>query len=169
MALLTRLPYEASRQKGVIPTDVMSLYHRHKNMVYRLALSYTKSADDAEDICQSVFLRLMERGADICPGREKAWLATVTVNLCRDFLRSSWRRKTEPLTDELSFEAPEQGEIFEAVMALGEAERMAVYLHYFEGYSTAETAQILGITQTAVTTRLGRARKHLRNRLEAAI
>lgn len=147
----------------------MSLYCQHKNMVYRLALSYTKSTADAEDICQSVFLRLMERGAEIRPGKEKAWLATVTVNLCRDLLRSARRRREEPLTDELSFETPEQAGIFDAVMALGESERAAVYLHYFEGYSTAETARILGITQTAVTTRLGRARKHLRSRLEAAI
>lgn len=153
----------------MIFTDVISLYEQHKNMVYRLAFSYMKNRADAEDVCQAAFLRLIERGGDVQPGKEGPWLAAVTVNLCRDQLRSAWRRKTEPLTEELPFETPERSEVFDAVMALGENERAAVYLHYYEGYSTAETARILGTTQSAITTRLGRARKHLRNRLEAAI
>ena len=78
--------------------DVLSLYEQHKSMVYRLAFSFTKSRTDAEDICQAVFLRLMENSGSIHPGKEKSWLASVTVNLCRDLFRSAWRQKTEPLT-----------------------------------------------------------------------
>lgn len=51
-------------------------------------------------------------------------------------------------------------------MELSAGERAAVYLYYYEGYSTAETAQILGLSQTAVTSRLDRARQHLRGKLE---
>lgn len=146
--------------------DARELYERYKNMVYRLALSYMKSQPDAEDICQAVFLRLLERGGDIRPGREKAWLAAVTVNLCRDWLRAAKRRRTEPLSQEIAFETPEQSRVFRAVMALGQTERAAVYLYYYEGYSTAEIAEILKISRTAVTTRLARAREHLRRELE---
>ncbi len=138
-------------------------------MVYRLAFSYTKSRADAEDICQAAFLRLIEKRRSIQPGKEKSWLASVTVNLCRDLFRSAWRRRTEPLSEDLTFETPEQTELYDELMALKEHERAAVYLHYFEGYSVAETAKILGVTPSAVTSRLGRARKHLRNRLEDAI
>lgn len=146
--------------------DVIALYNTHKNMVYHLALSYTKSRQDAEDITQQAFIRLLENQDKINPGKEKFWLATVTVNLCKNLLRSAWRSKTEPLSEELFFEHPEQSEIFWAVMALNETERAVVLLYYYEGYSTRETAKILGISNTAVTTRLNRARKHLKGKLE---
>lgn len=149
--------------------DVLSLYERHKDMVYRLALSYTGSRADAEDICQAVFLRLIEKGETIRPGGEKSWLTAVTVNLCRDLFRSAWRRRTEPLSETLPFETPEQTELFDAVMELDVNERAAVYLHYYEGYKIAEIARILGLTPSAVKSRMGRARRHLRNRLEDAI
>lgn len=149
--------------------DVLSLYEQHKNMVYRLALSYLKSGPDAEDVCQTVFVKLMENRERIRSGKIRSWLASVTVNLCRDILRSAERKRTEPLAEEIIFRTPEQSDLFQAVMALGEGERTAVYLHYYEGYSTAETARILGISQTAVTTRLGRAREKLRKRLEEEV
>jgi RNA polymerase sigma-70 factor (ECF subfamily) len=146
--------------------DICQLYETHKQMVYRLALNYLKSIPDAEDVCQGVFLRLLEQRHPPQPGKEKAWLAAVTVNLCKDTLRRAKRRQTQPLTDCIPLETPEQSEIFQAVMDLNETERTAIYLHYYEGYSTREIAQILHITQTAVTTRLARARKRLKTQWE---
>ena len=64
-------------------------------------------------------------------------------------------------------EIPEQGEAFFAMMSLDKKERTAVYLFYYEGYKTEDIAKILGISQTAVTTRLSRARKKMKTRLEA--
>ena len=147
----------------------MKLYEQHKGMVYRLALSYLKSPEDAEDVCQTVFLRLIEHREKIRTGREKAWLAAVTANLCRDMLRSAQRRKTEALSDEQPVLWREPSPILEAIMELGEKERAAVYLYYYEGYSVKETAGILGLSVTAVTTRLSRAREHLRSRLEGLV
>ena len=146
--------------------DVMALYDAHKNMVYRLALSFLKSVPDAEDAVQQVFLRLIEYRGRVAPGKERSWLAAVTANYCRDQLRSAARRRTEPLTEDIVFDAPAENEVFQAVMALSDTERAAVYLYYYEGYSTQETARILGVSQTAVTTRLDRARQHLRGKLE---
>jgi len=138
-------------------------------MVYRLAFSFTKSRTDAEDICQAVFLRLIENRENIQPGKERAWLASVTANLCRDLLRSAWRRKTEPLHEDLTFETPEQTELYDALMKLKPHERVTVYLYYYEGYSAAEIAKILGVTPSAITSRLERARRHLRSILEDAV
>ena len=146
--------------------DVMELYARHKNMVYRLALSYLRSRADAEDVTQQVFLRLLEYRGKIAPGKERSWLAAVTANLCRDTLRSAVRRLTEPLSEEIAFQDEGQSEVFQAVMELGELERAAVYLYYYEGYDTGEIARILKISRTAVTTRLSRARRHLKEKLE---
>lgn len=146
--------------------DALSIYEKHKQMVFRLALSYTKSIPDAEDICQAAFLKYIERRTTITPGKEKAWLATVTANLCRDLLRARKAHPTEPLEDCFPFASPEESELFSAVMALGDRERAAVYLHYYEGYSSAEIGTMLGISRSAVTTRLYQARKHLRKALE---
>lgn len=146
--------------------DVMALYAQHKNMVYRLALSYLRSPSDAEDVTQQVFLRLLEHQGKIKPGKERSWLAAVTANLCRDILRSVSRRNTEPLSEEIVFKDGNQGEVLRAVMELSEQERAAVYLYYYEGYDTKEIARILKISRTAVTTRLSRARQHLKEKLE---
>lgn len=144
----------------------MALYDAHKNMVYRLALSFLKSVPDAEDAVQQVFLRLIEYQGRVTPGKERSWLASVTANYCRDQLRSAARRRNEPLTEDIVFDAPEENEVFQAVMALSDTERAAVYLYYYEGYDTGEIARILQISRTAVTTRLDRARQHLRGKLE---
>ena len=137
-------------------------------MVYRLALSYTKSRQDAEDVCQATFLKLIEHKDKIQDGKERAWLASVAANQCRDLLRSFWRRNIEPLSEELEFETPEESDVFRSAMALRPKERIVLYLYYYEGFSTAEIAGMLSITQSAVTTRLGRARKILRDSLEVA-
>ncbi|MCD8116006.1 MAG: RNA polymerase sigma factor [Oscillospiraceae bacterium] len=149
-------------------SGILELYEAHKQMVYRLALSYTKSPQDAEDVCQTAFLRLLEHRGEITPRKERQWLATVTANLCKSLLRSAWRRKTEPLDGlELPFDAPEENEVFQAVMSLKEEKRAVIYLYYYEGYSTAEVGQILGLKRSTVSTRLDRARKRLKTKLEA--
>ena len=79
--------------------DIMELFQRYKNDVYRLAVSYTHSIQEAEDVCQTVFLKLMEQKS-ITPGKEKAWLLQVTANQCKSLLRSARWRKTEPLGEE---------------------------------------------------------------------
>jgi len=145
---------------------ILEVFECYKDMVFRLALSYTKCIADAEDISQTVFIRLFENYAKIEPGKEKAWLLTVTANQSKNLLKSFWRKKTEPLEDIYSFEYPEQSSVFVHVMELKPKYRVIVYLHYYEGYGSKEIAKILGITQSAATTRLQRARRILRIRLE---
>ncbi len=142
--------------------DPLALFQQYHDDVFRLALSYTRSVQDAEDVCQTVFLKLLEQPT-LLPGHEKAWLTQVTVNQCRSLLRSWWRRNTAPLDETLScdFETEDQSSLFHAVMQLKPKYRVVVYLHYYEGYSTREIAQLLHISRTAVTTRLQRARQAL--------
>ena len=157
------------KRRREIPTDIIELYQSHKQTVYRLALSYLHSTADAEDLCQDVFLRCLEHITELQPGKEKAWLCTVTANLCKNRLRSAAYRLEEELSDNIPFETGTQRVLFAAVMSLNAKERAAVYLYYYEGYATKEIAKILSISQTAVTTRLGRARRQLRSRLEAEL
>lgn len=146
--------------------DILALYEQHKNLVYRLALGWLKNPADAEDVCQSAFLRLMEKQSTLRPGHERAWLVTVTVNLCRDRLREGTRHPTEPLDESIPALPAPQRELYDAVMALDSAEAAVVQLHYYEGFSVREIAAMLHLSVTAVTSRLYRARNHLRHALE---
>ena len=140
-------------------SEFLQLFDQYHNMVYRLALTATKSPQDAEDIVQTVFLRLLDHQP--MSGKERAWLAQVTVNACRDLLRSFWRRKVLPLDESISFSKPEEGALFEAVMALPAKYRVVIHLHYHEGYTCAEIGEMLRISSSAVSMRLHRARNLL--------
>lgn len=141
------------------------LFTRHKDDVYRLALSYTRSAQEAEDVCQTAFLKLMEQ-SDVTPGKEKAWLMQTTANECRNLLRSSWWKKTIQLDETIPAPDGMYDHVYHSVMSLQPKYRVVLYLHYYEQYSTREIAQLLHISQSAVTTRLDRARKQLKPLLE---
>ncbi|MBQ2927940.1 MAG: sigma-70 family RNA polymerase sigma factor [Oscillospiraceae bacterium] len=145
--------------------NIEALFTRYKDDVYRLALSYTRSAQEAEDVCQTVFLKLMEQ-KEITPGKEKAWLMQVTANACRNLLRSVWWKKTTALDDTVPVEATQQDHVYHSVMSLAPKYRVVIYLHYYEQYTTKEIAQLLHISQSAVTTRLSRARQVLKPMLE---
>lgn len=145
--------------------DIQALFHQYKNDVYRLALSCTRSPQEAEDICQSVFLKLMEHPS-ISPGKEKAWLMQVTVNQCRSLLRSHWWSRTAPMEDTLPARDPEPDGVRDAVMALPPKYRVVIYLYYYEQYTAREIGKLLHISTSNVSTRLHRAREMLKWKLE---
>lgn len=145
--------------------NIEELFRKYKDDVYRLALSYTRNPAEAEDVCQSVFVKGMEQPS-ITPGKEKAWLMQVTANQCRNLLRSGWWKKTQPLEEALPAETGEDSGVYQAVMALPPKYRVVVYLRYYEEYSTKEMAALLRISESNVTTRLNRARQMLKESLK---
>lgn len=144
--------------------DVAALFRRYRDDVYRLAVSFTRSPQEAEDVCQTVFLKLLEQPS-ITPGKEKAWLMQVTANECRSLLRSAWWKRTAPL-EECTAAAPAGNGILQDVLELPPKYRVVIYLHYYECCTTAEIAKLLKITQTAVTTRLARGRQMLQAKIK---
>lgn len=145
--------------------DALVLFRRYKDPVYRLALSMTGSPADAEDVCQTVFLRLLEKQPELEPEREKAWLLQVAANECRSLWRRLRRRPTVPLEEVLDLAAPGGEPLLRRVMELPRRDQAVLYLHYYEGFSTREVGKLLHISQSAVTTRLLRARKKLKEAL----
>lgn len=93
-------------------------------------------------------------------------MTRVTINCCKDVLRSVWKRRIEPLDDTIVFEQAEDRELFEAVMALPAKQRIVVYLHYYEGYNYSEITDLLQISPSAVSMRIHRAKKLLKDKLE---
>ena len=119
----------------------------HMDMIFRLAYGYTKSHADADDVTQDVLLQLYRTDkAFSSDAHLKNWLIRVTVNRCKSLFRSPWRRREnlDDYAESLAFEAPESRELFEAVMSLDQKYRLPILLYYYEGYSTRETALLLG-------------------------
>ncbi len=141
------------------------LFQRHADDVFRLAYSYLGRRTDAEDICQSVFLKLVESRKWPDEGKEKSWLLTCTANACKSHLHNFWNRNVGPLDEALPFQDKEDRELHRAVTALPIKYRVVIHLYYFEGYDQGEISAILHISRTAVQTRMSRARALLRKEL----
>lgn len=146
--------------------EVAKLYDIYAQDVFRLALSYLYHSQDAEDICHSVFLTLVEKDITLFPGSEKAWLLKCTANACKDLLKSFWKQNREDMDENMVFADDRDRELWAVVGTLPPKYRAVVHLYYFEGYSQEEIAKILGITRTAVQTRMQRARNLLEKELK---
>ena len=150
-------------------TSFTAAVERYQDTVYRVALHVLASPQDADDAVQEVFLRLYTAQKPF-QGEEhlRRWLLRVTVNYCRDVLRSPWRKRRASL-DELPtqpvFQKPEQEALYQTVMTLPENYRIVLVLFYYEELSVREIGTLLGLETSAVTTRLSRARAKLKEQL----
>lgn len=142
---------------------------RYLDTVFRVAFHYLKSASDAEDVAQDVFLKLMEADMDFQSDEHvRRWLIRVAVNQCRNMTRRRWWRQEniDDYAQKLVFEDPKHSDLFYAVMALPKRYRLPIYLYYYEEYTTAEIGEILRIPKNTVCTQLKRGREWLKNALE---
>lgn len=137
--------------------------------IYRVAYHAVKNQADAEDIVQTVLLRLLECDKEFESEEHlKHWLLRVSVNESRKLLRSFWRRTSVPLEEWHEQEVPEddqRAELMRAVMGLETKYRLTIYLYYYEGCSVAEVAAALRANPSTVQTWLLRARARLRKEL----
>ena len=148
--------------------EITEIYNRHLNTVYRICFSFMKNTADTEDMVQETFLRLLSSGVGfVSEEHEKAWLIVTASNLCKDTLKKWWR-KTEDIDDPaLGLQQPpfEIDSVLDAIMRLPADQKCAVYMYYYEGYSTAEIAGYLQCPLATVRSRLSRARKTLKRKL----
>ena len=142
--------------------EVAQAIERYADTVKRLCMVYLKNYADSEDIFQTVFLKYaLHRAAFESPEHENAWFIRVTINACKDLLHSAFRRKTVSLEQVAGLQQvtePEHREVLEAVLSLPEKCRVAVYLHYYEGYSAPEIAKLTGRNVNSVYTLLNRGK-----------
>ena len=145
---------------------------KYLDCIYRVAVNGCKNYADAEDIVQNTFVKLWERDEEFDNEEHlKKWLIRVTVNECNSLWRSAWKRCTaylEELTQEPVFSTPEKSNLYFAVRELPQKYRQIVHLYYFEEYSVKEIAEIMNLSETAVQTRLLRARQKLKEILKEA-
>ena len=157
-------------KQTVSADEFETAYDAYSGAVYRLAMVYLGQPADAEDVTQETFLRLLYRAPGFADeDHKKRWLLRVAGNLCRDQLRGIWRKQVSELEDTLPTAPHEEQQALAAVMALPEQYRLPIHLHYYEGYSVTEIAEILKLGQSAVKMRLKRGREMLKLELEGSL
>ena len=138
--------------------------------VFAVAFNYFRDPSDADDIVQEVLLKLLKSDVEFESDEHiRNWLLKVAVNQCRKVSVSSWFRKNMPLqeyAESLRYDDPEESALFFAVMGLPKKYRVVIHLFYYEDYSTAEIAKMLGMNESIVRTRLRRARLKLKEVLK---
>lgn len=149
---------------------VLRFFDQFADDAFRLAYSYLGSRPDAEDIVQDVFVKLIRSDIKIAKGKEKTYILTMTANACKDYLKSGKVVFRAPFDDAVEVKSEEfdeeDSEMLMAVSELPEKLRIAIHLHYYEGYSLKEIAEILDIAPSAVSMRLTRAKDILRKRFK---
>ena len=148
-----------------------SVAERFGDMVYRVALSYTHSRSDAEDIMQEVFLRFIKyKPAFNDAEHEKAWFIKATTNAAKTFLTSPWRKRMILLPDDKIKKrsrenALDDSPLAEALAKLCKKQRVCIHLFYYEGYSISEIAGLTDAKEGTVKSWLHRARENLKKEL----
>lgn len=150
--------------------EVNRAVEKYADTVFRICILHLKNKSDAEDIFQEVFLKFALNDKKFeNANHEKAWIIRVTINACKDLIKSFFRSRTISI-DELISVANEEKEdlsyVLEAVLKLPVKYRDAIYLHYYEGYSALEIGEILGKNENTVYSILSRGRSMLKESLE---
>ena len=149
--------------------DFERVFKRNNKRLFLIALSFTANQYDAEDILQNSFMKLLKTKIEFENDEHiDKWLTSVTVNESKNLLKSAFRKKSADFEDYVatySFESEKSEDLFNAVMSLPKKLRTVIHLFYYEDMPIKEIADMLNIKQSAVKTRLRRAREQLKIQL----
>lgn len=149
-------------------------YDRYSNTIFRICIINLKNIADAEDVTQEVFLKLMYQASEFVDlDHEKRWIIRVTINLCKDRLKSFWNKNRNSIEDyqELYSEKyldldNHNSEILQNIMELPVKYKEVIHLYYYEGYSIKEISHILNCGESTVKMRMKRGRESLKMKME---
>ena len=150
------------------------LYHEYATGILRLCYYYLGNREQAEDVVQDVFVRIITAGVTIKPGSEKAYLLKAAMNRCKDLWRSAWVRRTVYGSPAMELtpdphrveEGLEQAELMTTVNKLRPDYREVILLFYYQQLTIEQIAQVLTVPSGTVSSRLTRGRKKLKEILE---
>lgn len=162
--------------------DIKTLIREYGNDVLRTAYSFVRDREAAKDLFQETFIKA-NYNLDKFRGDSsiKTWLIRITVNVCKDYLKSAYQKNVVPMTqveeDSLRVEddheqienADRDEQIRRAVSSLPENYREVVLCVYFREMSVADTSAALGVPEGTVKSRLARAREVLKSKLEGRL
>lgn len=149
--------------------DVNRAIEQYGDTVRRLCMIHLKNYHDTEDIFQTVFLKyILSSVVFENEEHKKAWFIRVTINACKDLLKSFFHSRTVPLDELLSQSeelTPDNSDVLEAVLSLPEKYRDVVYLYFYEEYSAVEISRILKKKTNTIYTLLTRSKRLLKEKL----
>lgn len=151
------------------PAEAQRFVTDYADPILRLCMTYSLTREDAQDICQEIFLKLLEQEKEFTDREhEKAYIIKMAVNACKNLLKSAGRRRVVPMDQAERVPAPEGecSELIQLIRALPEHYGAVVYLFYYEGYSLDEIAKLCSCTPAAARKRRSRSRKLLAKKLE---
>ena len=171
---MTSAPLLQTADEETSTATFEELYAQYATDVLRVCYFYLGDRQRAEDVCQDVFVKLITTQPQLHAGREKSWLLKVALNRCRDLWRGGWVKRVIlghpafeliPGPNEIG-DREEKQAMMEAVNRLPADFKEVVLLHYYQGYGIAEIAQLLGVAEGTVSSRLSRARGKLQKILQ---
>jgi RNA polymerase sigma-70 factor (ECF subfamily) len=154
------------------PAGFAELYERHSEAVFRAALRVTGNPADAEDVLQTVFLRVLAHSVqDAAEGRPAAYFRRAAVNAAVDLLRRRAVQSVSAYDDHAPHAAVEPGlllkvQLRRAIAALDNDDATLFLLRYVEGLSNQELADEFGLEKNNVAVRLHRIRMRLQNEMQ---
>ena len=146
----------------------LELFNLYKNDIYRFIYSYTKNLYDADDILQSVFIKLYKHQNlfNKLNDEIKKLLIKVSINECKNLFLSFWRKNVSfDYNDNISY-SNQNDNIMPFILKLPTKYRTIIFLYYYEGYKIDEIAHILNLSSTNIQTILYRAREKLKEMLK---
>lgn len=170
-----------SKQNLNMDTEILRLMDTYGNDVLRISYMYLKDVQKAEDAFQEVFIKIYNKYKTFRgDSSEKTWITRITINVCKDMLKSSWLKRIF-LTDEIGHQYEEANVenfiikknenrmIFNQVVSLPPVYKDVIILYYYQDFDTAEISKILNIAEGTVRSRLHRAREILKKNLGGRI
>lgn len=149
-------------------TRIENIINLYGDLLYRTGIMILGNPQDVQDVLQEVMLKVLQKMPEFHDSEhEKAWLLRVTINLCKDMLRFRFRHQYIQI-DELEIEAVETDDrqLLQEIIQLPPRWRIVLLLHYVEGYSLKEIADILSVSENAVKKRMQRAKAGLKKKLQ---
>ncbi len=157
------------------------LVHLHADSLYRFCYHLSGNADGAAELFQDTWLKAV-RNFHKCKAEDTilGWLFTIAANLQRDLYRrrGRWLKAlahhrldfpSSPSPEDIVTNQEKDSLVRRAVNELKEAQRIPLLLHYFENYSIETIAALLNVPSGTIKSRLHRARRNLKNRLEVLL
>ena len=142
---------------------------QYADLVRRICFLHLQNKSDTEDIFQTVFLKyFLYSGSFESAEHEKAWLIRVTINSCKDWIKSLMRHQTismEVLAEEAAALEPQESKLLAVVLSLPRKYKDVIYLFYYEGYTVPEIAGLIGKKENTIYSLLARGRKILSQQL----
>lgn len=176
----TPLPKE-NNQNSKIEVELKRMMDSYGNEILRIAYMYLKDLQRAEDAFQEVFLKVYQKYESFnSNSSEKTWITRITINVCKDILRSSWIKKvllfdnyeiekTSPSIDNEVIQLEENEYLFSQILSLPSVFKDVIILYYYQEFNTRELSKILGVPEGTIRSRLHRARELLKDNIKERI